>query len=94
MTSDEYKERLARAHDEFMALAEEHVDPAKGMGQDTPLVELDALRAAALGLWDENERLAEWAIVYKGLPVEEIVRSVWSMGVLTGWRAALLENDR
>lgn len=89
MTRDEYKAMLASAQAELQALADEHVDLAAGMGQDIPLEELNALRDAAQALWDEEPLVGRDALeAYSGLSVEDTARSVFSMGVLLGWRAA------
>ena len=89
MTRDEYKTKLASGQAELQALADEHVDVGKGMRQDIPLEEMNALRDAAQALWDEEPQVGRDALeAYRGLTVEDIARSVFSMGVMLGWRAA------
>lgn len=92
MTEDEmttYKHRLARAQAELQAIADEQVDVAKGMGQDIALQELNALRDAAQALWDEEPQLSrDMEVAYSGLSTAQVVRSVFGIGVLIGWRAA------
>ena len=89
--SDDLREKLARAHAEIQAIADEHVDVSKGMGQDIPFGELNALREAAQTLWDEEPQLGRDAFrTYQaaGISVEDMVRSVFSVGIVVGWRAA------
>lgn len=57
--SEDVGARLARAHAELQALADEHVDDAAGMGQDIALSELNVLRDAAQDLWDEEPLLSK-----------------------------------
>ena len=58
------------------------------MGQDIPLAELNALRDAAQALWDEEPLLSrDMAVAYRGLSADDVVRSVFGMGVMVGWRA-------
>ena len=74
MTRDEFKERLARAHAELQALADEHVDLEKGLGQEIALEDLNALRDASQELWDEEALIGkDMATTYRGLPVEDVV---------------------
>ena len=92
-TTDNYKAKLERAHTELQALADEHVDHSLGMGHDTPVAELDGLRNASQMLWDEDPQLASFAAQYRDLPLDDVVRSVFSMGVLVGWRAGRTEDS-
>ena len=57
MTSDEVRQRIARAHAELQAIADEHVESEKGMGQDIALADLNALRDGAEAAWDEEPLL-------------------------------------
>lgn len=64
------------------------------MGQEIPLDELNVLRDAAQSLWDEEPLVGRDALVaYRGLSTEELARSVFSMGVLLGWRASKIEQS-
>ena len=85
MTRDEFKERLARAHAELQALSDEHVDLEKGLGQEIALEDLNALRDASQELWDEEALIGkDMATTYRGLHVEDVVRSVFAIGVIVG----------
>ena len=67
MTSDEVRQRIARAHAELQAIADEHVDLGKGMGQDIAVTDLNALRGGAEAAWDEEPLLhADWQTTYQG----------------------------
>lgn len=84
----DYKRRLARAHAELQALADEHVDDAAGMGQDIPLSDLNVLRDAAQDLWDDEPLLSkDLATTLGGLSAADTVRTVFGIGVMVGWRA-------
>jgi hypothetical protein len=57
----------------------DYVDPRHGA----------IVRAAAQTFWDEEPLISQdWATTYRVLAVEDVMRSIFSMGVLLGWRAA------
>ena len=58
------------------------------MGQDIALADINALRDGSQAAWDEDHLLHNWQDTYSDLSIEDITRSVFSMGVLIGWRAA------